>query len=143
MSLVSINWKPNKQELRRFGLTMLVGFGLIGLAFMFWPWEWPISQNRNAAIGCWIFAGVACGLGLTGTRLALGVYMPWMSVALVMGHIIGRLLIAAFYYMAITPMGLVMRLTGRDRLRLKKRDCTSYWVDKKPRGDNSSYERQF
>ena len=99
--------------------------------------------NRNAAIGCWIFAAVACGLGLTGTRLALWLYIPWMGIAFVMGNVISRLLVALFYYLVITPMGLMMRVTGRDRLRLKKRDCKSYWVDKKPGGGKSSYERQF
>ena len=143
MSLVAINWNPNKQELRKFGLAMLVGFGLIGLAFMFWPWEWPILRNTNAAIGCWIFAAVACVLGLTGTRLALGVYVPWMGVAFVMGNIISRVLIITFYYLLITPMGLVMRLVGRDKLCLKKQDCGTYWVDHKGGGDRSSYERQF
>lgn len=122
---------------------MLVGFGLIGLAFMFWPWGWPVSRNTNAAIGCWIFAAIAGLLGLTGTRLALIVYVPWMGLAFVMGNIISRVLVTAFFYLTITPMGLAMRLMGRDRLRLKKQDCDSYWIDHKGGRDKESYERQF
>ena len=82
-------------------------------------------------------------LGNTGTRAALPIYIVWMGVAFVMGSIISRVLISLFYYLMITPMGLVMRLSGRDKLKIKKQDCQTYWVDSKPLPENYSYERQF
>ncbi len=143
MSLISIDWNPDKQELRKFGRSMVIGFGLIGLAFMFWPWHWPISQNTNAAIGCWAFAGIAGALGFSGTRLALLVYLPWMAVAFVMGNVVSRVLVAAFFYGVITPMGLAMRIAGRDKLRLKKPKGETYWIERRPAPGRDSYERQF
>ncbi len=143
MSLVTIDWKPDTTARRKFGLTMLVGFGVIGLVFYAWPWNWPITQSAPLAWGCWGFAVVSGVLGLSGSRLALAVYWPWMAVAFVMGSIMSRVLVAAFFYLMITPMGLIMRLTGRDRLQLKRPNGPSSWVDHTSTDDISRYERQF
>ena len=143
MSLVKIDWKPDAASRRNFGLTMLIGFGAIGLAFYAWPWTWPITQNTPVAWGCWGFAVVSGVLGLSGSRLALAIYLPWMAVAFVMGSIMSRILVATFFYLMITPMGLAMRLIGRDRLQLKRPKGDTCWIDHKTTDDIRRYERQF
>lgn len=35
MSLVHINWQLDKKELRKFGITVLIGFAIIGLVVFF------------------------------------------------------------------------------------------------------------
>ena len=45
------------------------------------------------------------------------------------------------YILAVIPTGLLMKLVKRDRLRLKKSDIETYWVDNKDK--NSDYELQF
>ncbi|MFH0911097.1 MAG: hypothetical protein V1918_06305 [Planctomycetota bacterium] len=144
MALVTINWKPGRRELKAFGWAMILGFGLIGLAFAFWPWARPIRPNLSIAIGCWAFGVFAGVLGWSGSRAALLVYWPWMGVAFVFGNILSRILIAVFFYGMITPMGLCMRLLGRDRLHLRRRgDETTYWRDVPQAEDKARYERQF
>ncbi len=137
MSLVQINWKPGATDLRKFGVAMIVGFGIIGLLTQF------VGHKPVAAYGCYGFGAAAGALGLTGTRLALPVYWAWMGVAFVMGNIMSRVLLAVFYFGMITPMGRAMRLRGRDKLRLRKRDVPTYWCDLPPPADPASYERQF
>lgn len=137
MSLVQINWKASKKDLFWFGVCMIVGFGLIG-GLLWW------KAYRTAAIVCWVVAGVCGGLGLTRTSAALPFYWAWMSIAFVLGNIISRLVLAVFFYGMITPMGLVMRLCGRDKLTLRRRTVDTYWVDAAPPApDKSRYERQF
>ncbi|MHC4886765.1 MAG: SxtJ family membrane protein [Planctomycetota bacterium] len=137
MSLVAIDWNPDAKGLRSFGVSMLVGFGLIGLVV----W-WKVSLA--AATGCWIFGAVAGVLGLTGTKAAMPIYKVWMGIAFVMGSIMGRILLGLFYYGMITPMGLVMRLQGRDKLQLKPRPTgESYWCDSPTTDDPARYKRQF
>lgn len=136
MSMVRINWHPTAAELRKFGVAMLVGFGLIGGLF-FW------KQMPTVATVCWIFGAVAGVLGLTGTRAALPVYAGWMAVALVMGNIVSRVLLAVIYYVVFTPMGLIRRLLGHDRLQLRRRQQDTYWVDAPRVTDPAQYERQF
>ncbi len=144
MSLLAIDWHPDARALRRFGWSMLIGFGVIGLALYAWPWSWPFSAHPLAGLVCLAAGLVAGGLGLTGTRAALPVYYLWMGLAFAVGSVVGRVLLAVIYYGLITPMGLGMRLIGRDRLHLRRTgDETTYWRDVRPVRDKDQYERQF
>ncbi|MHC4870874.1 MAG: SxtJ family membrane protein [Planctomycetota bacterium] len=136
MSLVNINWNPDKNELKKFGIAMLVGFGIIGLCFF-------LFKRADTAYYCWAFGVVAGLLGLSQTKAALPVYLVWMAVAFIMGNIISRVLVVLFYYLMITPIGLIMRVIGRDKLHLKKRDTESYWSELHLSHDKDRFERQF
>jgi hypothetical protein len=62
------------------------------------------------------------------------------------GKIASRLLLAALFYAVVTPLGLAMRLAGRDSLGLRRRsDAPSYWLAR--RGERqrpqTSMKRQF
>lgn len=46
------------------------------------------------------------------------------------------------YILAVIPTALVMKIVKRDRLRLRKTECSSYWTDEIPNPDKD-YERQF
>ena len=136
MSMVDINWRPRPRELRKFGLTVMIGFGLIGLIFQF------AAGNLHGAYASYI-AGAALGLpALTGTVIALPGYWLWMGIAFVMGNIMSRLLLGIFFYLIITPMGLARRI-GADKLCLKKTNIASHWTDLPADGGKGRYERQF
>ena len=136
MSMVHINWHPGAGELRKFGVAMLVGFGLIG-GLLLW------KQLPTAATVCWGFGAVAGAGGLSGTKAAMPIYVVWMGVALVMGNIVSRVLLAVIYYTVFTPMGVVRRLMGRDPLQLRRPQQDTYWLDAPDVTDTAQYERQF
>jgi len=54
-------------------------------------------------------------------------------------------LLALFFYSIVTPVGFVMRLLGKDPLRLKYAPAApSYWIDRSPPGpDPETMRRQF
>jgi hypothetical protein len=136
MSLVVIDWHPDSRALRRFGLTVLIGAGVVGALLWFW------SGAETAALIAWA-AGAVLGLpGLTGTRLARPGYLLWMGVAFVLGGVMGRVLLGLVWYGLITPMGLAMRLAGRDRLELR-READTWWRDLPPPDGPERHERQF
>ncbi len=137
MSLVKINWKPNATELRKFGVAMIVGFGLIGLIAL-----WLLHKPATAKF-CFIFGAVTGVIGLTGTKLALPIYWAWMGIAFVMGSIMSRVILTVFFYGVITPTGWVMRLKGRDKLGLKKPERDTYWHHFPHSFNKDRYERQF
>ncbi|HUU23112.1 MAG TPA: SxtJ family membrane protein [Phycisphaerae bacterium] len=137
MSLVTIDWHPDPRALRRFGLTVLVGTGACGAFLWFW------SGAATAALVVW-GVGAALGLpGLTGTRVALPGYRLWMGLAFVLGSVMGRVLLGLLWFGLITPMGLAMRLFGRDRLELRRKNAASLWRDLPPPDDPVRHERQF
>ena len=138
MSLVNINWTPNKKELRQFGLTLIIGFSFIGLFFYFF------YDKEIIAYACWLFGFTAGLLGLTGFKLALPVYWAWMFIAFIMGNIMSRLILAIIFYVMVTPISLIMKILRRDRLHLKKPTNSSYWLEENHVNKNESqYERQF
>ena len=137
MSLIEINWNPSPRELRKFGVTMLLGFAVIGLVLQF-GFGLPIAAYVAYGLGA-----VLGLLGLSGTAVGKWGYRAWMSIAYVMGNIISRVLLALIYYGLFTPLGWIRRLLGNDALQLKKPARESYWTDvpKKTRLENA--QRQF
>ena len=137
MSMVQIDWRPDGPALKRFGRTVVIGSLLIAAA-LHWLKGWATAAVVLAAAGV-----VIGGLGLTGSRAALPGYRLWMGIAFVMGNIVSRVILAVVYFLVVTPIGLVARATGRDRLALRARGRGSHWVDlPRERGDDH-YERQF
>jgi len=139
MSLVRIDWHPDAAGLRRWGVAMGVGFSLIGAGFLFLP---SVPQPK-AAMVCFAI-GVACGaLGLTGTKIALPFYWLWMAIGWCMGQVMSRVLLVLCWLLVITPLGLLQRALGRDRLRLRPSTAPSLWIPvKTPPDDPRRYLRQ-
>ena len=133
MSLVRINWRPDSGELRKFGIAMLAGFGVVAL--ILYVKDYRLATMVSLGIGL-----VVGTIGLSGLRIALPFYWLWMGIAFVLGNIMSRLILTVFYYLIVTPIALVMRLSGRDKLGLR-RTHGSRWVDI-PKG-GTDYERQF
>lgn len=140
MSLVVIDWNPNRAKLRSFGISMLVGFGVIGglaASGLLSSAGWKI-----AAI-CWIF-GLSAGLtGISGSKAALPLYWFWMGIAFVLGNVMSRVLLVLFFYLLVTPVGLLGRLLGRDVLQLNGGERASFWLPIKKVTSNNQYVQKY
>jgi hypothetical protein len=115
------------KQLRSFG--GLVGgiFALIGV----WPAVW-----RGQPLRLWslILGGILIGLGLAWPRSLTYVYRLWMRVGEVLGWINTRLILGAIFYLLFTPLGLYMRLRGKDPMRRTLApEAESYRVVRQPR----------
>ncbi len=136
MALVEIRWRPDSRELRKFGLVVMIGLGLIGILFQFW------AERTDVAWALYGAAGILGLPALTGTVIALPGYWLWMGFAFVMGNIMGRILLCVIYYGLITPMGIVRRMIT-DPLKLKRPNIDSYWTDIDDTNEKERYERLF
>ena len=72
-------------------------------------------------------------------------FRGWYRLSLRLGfyssQFIGRCVLVLFFFLIITPLGLVLRLTGKDPLQLKRpRNATTYW---QPSKDCSPLDRLF
>ena len=59
--------------------------------------------------------------------------------------VIGLLATGVLFFCVLTPLGLVLRLAGRDRLRLRlDRGAPSYWLERAEAGGRqTSMKQQF
>ena len=131
------NIRSEKSDLRKFGIT----FGLILLiiaGFLFW--------KENELFQIILTIGVVLYvLGITLTVVLKPIYWMWMIFATILGWIMTRLILCLLFYTILTPIGLILRLFGKQFLELKwnKTDIT-YW-NYAPRIYlvTEKYEKQF
>ena len=137
MALIRIDWNPGERKIRQFGL-MLAGFSILLAA----GWIWKGHAHRAWAIGP---AGSVLGLLTAALPGSLGrvVYKAWMSIAFIIGSVVSPVLLAILYFAMVTPMALIMRLLGRDALRLKRPETSSYWMPIKMPENKTDFERLF
>ncbi len=57
-----------------------------------------------------------------------GFYRAGMTVSFRIGQVLGFVWLSIFYLLILTPLGLLLRLAGKDLLTLKRaKSATSYW----------------
>jgi Saxitoxin biosynthesis operon protein SxtJ len=69
----------------------------------------------------------------------------WLGLGLTLGKITTPIILFIFYYAILTPTALLMRLSGKDPLRMKRGPAgKSYWIERTPPGPASdSLRNQF
>ena len=93
----------------------------------------------------WLIAGVVVGLVAIVAPTALTPFnKAWMKLGDLMGRVVSPLVLGVIFFVLITPIALITRLFGRDELRLKKANVSSYWIDRAPPGPaGDSFKNQF
>ncbi|MGH8742505.1 MAG: SxtJ family membrane protein, partial [Burkholderiales bacterium] len=85
----------------------------------------------------WALAAAAAllALALAAPRLLARPNRLWMRLGLLLGNLVSPVALALLYYGVLAPLGVAMRLSGKDALRLKlDRGADSYWLERKPPG---------
>jgi hypothetical protein len=82
--------------------------------------------------------------GLAALFLMAGLFRPsvlhrlnliWLRFGLLLHKIVNPIVMALLFYATVLPTGLVMRLMGKDMLRLKRQpEANSYWIARQPPG---------
>ena len=129
--------KSGKRELRQFGITMGVVLALLA-GLLFW-------REKEYSRYFLTFSLMFFLIGWVLPVLLKPLHKLWMTVALLIGWCVTRLILIILFYLVVTPIGLLTRLCGKDFLDIKgKKNATSYWVPRKPtKWDKTHYENQF
>ena len=138
MALVEMKSKPTEQELKWFGVIMLVFFAAIGTV---------IYVKAGAPITAFAVAGAGVGLAMlyyAVRPLRVPLYAGWMGLFFPIGWTISHLMLVVIYYVVVTPIGLVLRLVGREPVK-RRHDPTksTYWLEQRAGGEPSRYLRQY
>lgn len=71
---------------------------------------------------------------LTKPAALKGLNKAWAYLGLLMGMIISPIVLGLIYFGMFTPLAAILRIKGRDELRLKKNNQESYWIKRNPVG---------
>jgi hypothetical protein len=140
MALLEFNRNPSAREVRQFALYWLSGFCLLlAVVAVVRYGAWPAA----AVLGLGAILSVV--LGVLRPAWMRVVFLIWMGAAFPIGWLVSHALMAAIYFLVITPIGWLMRLLGRDPLaRRVDRNASSYWTARSSQAsDPSRYFRQF
>ena len=67
----------------------------------------------------------------------------WMRLGLLLGMIVSPIVLGIIFFGLVTPYGLVMRMFGRDELRLKFTKKSSHWISRSESIKSDSFKNQF
>jgi hypothetical protein len=118
----------SRPALRKFGL--VVGGVFVGIAsFIAWRRGWQVE-----GLPLWLGAPglVLVMLGAAVPGILLPVYRVWMGLAFAMGFVMTRVILTLVFVGMVIPIGLVMRLVGKDPLDRRWRAGASYWRPHEP-----------
>ena len=128
-------------ELDRKGLrdfAFVTGGMIAGLFGLFLPWLFDL----NFPTWPWVLAPALFAVGLVGPMALQPVYKVWMRFGLIMSKFTTPLIMGLVFFLVITPIGLIRKLTSADAMARKLDDGETYRLpSKKPPAKNM--ERPF
>jgi len=139
MPLIEINWNPNRKELRNFGIVAFIASALLSLLLYLFKGLGIQWAAIITAAGLIIFL-----TSMIFTKLTRFIYLGLILVTLPIGYMVSFILLALFYFLLLTPLGLLFRLIGRDSL-CRKFDARmkSYWLTHQSPDNTERYFHQF
>ena len=109
---------------KSFGLVFFVIFIIIAL--------WPLLNDGNIRIWSIIVSIIFLTLGLLNSKILTPFNKLWMRLGALLGIIVSPIVMGVVYFGIITPIGLIMKLFGKDVLNLKlDKNKKTYWTLKK------------
>jgi len=115
-----------KKELRQFGIMM--GSFLVLFFGLLIPWIWGIAFPAWP----WIAAAVFIGTALVIPIVLKPIYVVWMKLSHVLGWINTKILLSIVFYLIFLPIGILMRLFGKDPMHRKlEKNVTTYRIKSK------------
>ena len=119
---------------RNFGLVFFVFFLIIGL--------WPLLETNEIRYWSIFFSIIFFLLGITNSKLLNPLNKIWFNFGILLGKVISPLIMGIIFFLVVTPIGVIMRVIGKDILSLKyNKKNKSYWIEKN--GPKSKMKNQF
>ena len=119
---------------RNFGLVFFVVLLIIAL--------WPLKYESDIRLWSLALSIIFFILGVLNSKLLTPLNKLWFKFGIFLGFIVSPIVMGIVYFLTVTPIGLFMRLLGKDLLKTNKVKSTStYWIkrDKK----HSTMKKQF
>ena len=135
--MIAIQWNPERKQLRQFAGIWFPAFcALVG---------WLVGKKTGHWVGveiAWAACGVVAAAGFIHPPLIRPIFVGLILATFPIGWVVSHILLGAIFYGIVTPIGLILRLTGHDALQLKPPTGHSLWKTPVGKTDPASYLRQ-
>ena len=106
---------------RNFGLVFFIIFLIVSL--------WPLTYEGPIRIWTVIISLVFLILGLMNSKLLTPLNKLWFKFGIILGAIVAPVVMGVVFFLVVTPIGLVMKIMGRDLLNKKyDKKKRTYWI---------------
>ena len=118
---------------RSFGILFSIVFAIIAF--------WPIINGNQLRLWSIPISVIFLVLGLLNSKLLNPLNIVWVKFGELLGRIIAPIIMAIIYFIIVTPIGLFMRLIGKDLLNTKFSKANTYWIKREKK--IGSMKKQF
>ena len=118
---------------RSFGIVFGILFLLISL--------YPLLKDEDLRTWSIIVSIIFLLLGLFNSSILSPLNKVWFKFGILLGSFVSPIVMGIVFFLVVTPISLLMRLFGKDVLKLKKNNSKSYWIEKS--GPKSKMKNQF
>mgnify|MGYP001373957973 CR=1 FL=1 len=118
---------------RSFGIVFFIVFLIIAI--------YPIFKSEDVRLWSLVISIIFLILGLINSNFLAPLNKLWFKFGIFLGKIISPIIMGIIFFLVVTPIGLIMRLSGKDVLNLKYNNNKSYWIEKT--GPKSKMKNQF
>ena len=105
-------------------------FGIVFFAVFLIIATYPLIHSGDVRIWSAIISFIFLVLGLLNSKILTPLNKLWFKFGIFLGTIISPIIMAIIFFLVVTPIGLIMRLLGKDVLNLKYNKNQSYWIEK-------------
>jgi len=117
----------NPSSNRTFGVVLAAFFALIGIL--------PLLRGHPVRLWALPLSGIFLLAGLAAPAVLAPLNRIWTALGSLLHTITNPIILGVFFYLVFTPFGSLLRLFGKDFLRLKlDPDADSYWILRQPPG---------
>ena len=118
---------------RSFGIVFFIVFLIISV--------YPLINSGELKLWSLIVSIIFLVLGLVNSNISNPLNKLWFKFGIFLGKIISPFVMGIIFFLVVTPIGIFMRLLGKDLLKLRYNKNQSYWIEKN--GPKSKMKNQF
>ena len=107
---------------KSFGVVFFIVFLIVAI--------YPLLNGENIRLWSLLLSLIFLVLGLLNSKILSPLNKLWLKFGLLLGKIISPIIMGIIFYLVVTPIGLLMRILGKDLLKLKFNNEKSYWIEK-------------
>ena len=125
--------KKSVNSNKSFGLVFFIVFFLYGI--------WPVLSSNEIKIWSLAIGVIFLALGLLNSKLLTPFNILWVKFGELLGRVISPIVMFIVYFIFVTPLAVIIRLFGKDLLKIKFSRVPSYWINREK--NIGSMKKQF